>query len=79
MAEEIPEDAEIITAKASLFTVQAGERTWYIAICDERDLSTCGTDRETVVKDLLEWIALGQGIDPSQVSVRDKTLDDEEG
>lgn len=78
MAEEIPEGEEhIVTEKASLFTVQSGNRTWYLAICDELDLSTSGTDRETVIKDLMEFIALSRGINIDQVSVRDKT--DEEG
>lgn len=73
MAEEIPEGEHVITHGASLFTVQSGTRTWYLAVCDALDLSTSGTDRDVVIKDLMEFIALSQGIEISQVSVRDKT------
>lgn len=78
MAEEIPEE-RVITHGASLFTVHSGERTWYLAVCDALDLSTSGTDKDIVIKDLMEFIALSQGIDPSQVSVRDTTTNDDEG
>lgn len=77
MAEEIPEGEDhVITRDASLFTVHSGGRTWYLAVCDSMSLSTSGLDRDTVIKDLMEFIALSHGIEPSQVAVRDKTADD---
>lgn len=77
MAEEIPEGEDhVITHGASLFTVHSGGRTWYLAICDALDLSTSGTDRDVVIKDLMEYIAISQGIEVKQVSVRDKTAED---
>ena len=78
MAEEIPEEQPVITHGASLFTVQSGNRTWYLAVCDALDMSTSGTDRETVIKDLMEFIALSHGIETSQVAVRDTTTDEED-
>lgn len=77
MAEEIPEGEQVFTHGASLFTVQSGSRTWYLVVCDALDLSTSGTDRDTVIKDLLEFIAISHGIEASQVAVRDKTIDEE--
>ena len=77
MADEIPEGEDhVITRDASLFTVHSGGRTWYLAICDSMSLSTSGLDRDTVIKDLMEYIAISQGIEVNQVSVRDKTAED---